>query len=132
MLHLSAELTARVAIRHGAVHQSELICNGIAPISIRRCITAGDLIVHHRQTRPHQTPLSSAVPLSALANNQRSSPDQQRRDSPTASSCAAQTRCVETMSSFDQTASDSRVLLVPGSIVDAISMMNTSSGSPNG
>jgi very-short-patch-repair endonuclease len=50
MLHFSAELAARVAIRHGAVHQSELICDGTAPSSIRRCITAGELIVHHRQT----------------------------------------------------------------------------------
>ena len=50
MIRLSPELAARIATRHGAVHHTELIRDGCAPSAIRRCITARELIVHHRQT----------------------------------------------------------------------------------
>lgn len=50
MLRLSPELATRIASRHGAVHQAELICDGSPLSAIRRAITAGELIVQHRQT----------------------------------------------------------------------------------
>jgi len=57
MPHFSPDLAALIARRHGAVTHFELIADGFNPASLRRLITAGVLLTHHRATyRVHTAP----------------------------------------------------------------------------
>ncbi len=50
MPHFSTELASLIAQRHGVVRHAELIADGFNPAVIRKLITAGALMRHHRGT----------------------------------------------------------------------------------